>query len=459
MSENNKRLPACEVVQTCNDRLRGLSRRSKPRAWVLGALLSVAAPLSAQQPPPSTETYVIKAARFFDATTGTIKSNVSVVIQGDRIQSVGGGSPSNATLIDLGNATLMPGFIDAHTHIDDEFKSDYYKRFYTNTLRFPTEQAFYAEMYAHRTVEAGFTTVRNVGASDFVDVGLKNAINANIVVGPRILTAIHAIGSTGGHCDGPPIPPSRIHPNTVLEGVCSGPDSCREAVRTQMKYGADVIKICASGGVLSEADPVDVPQLTTAELNAIVSEAHAWKRKVAAHAHGDYAARLAVEAGVDSIEHGSFLSEQTLRLMKTKGTYLVPTRMAVFWVNKQSDIYPPQIAAKARAAYAAANNSFKLAVKMGVPIAFGTDAGVYPHGMNAQEFSLMTDGGMKPANALLAATRDAAKLLGIESEVGTLEAGKSADLVAVSGDVLQNIRATEKPIFVMARGKIVIRPK
>jgi imidazolonepropionase-like amidohydrolase len=278
-------------------------------------------------------------------------------------------------------------------------------------------------------------------------------------VGPRILTAIHAIGSTGGHCDGPPIPPTRVPANTVLEGVCSGPDSCREAVRTQMKFGADVIKICASGGVLSEADPVDVPQLTTAELEAIVSEAHAWKRKVAAHAHGDYAARLAVEAGVDSIEHGSFLTEQTLKLMKSKGTYLVPTRMAVFWVNKQASTYPPQIAAKARAAYAAANNSFKLAVKLGVPIAFGTDAGVYPHGMNAQEFGLMADSGMTPAAALLAGTRDAAKLLGIDAEVGTVEAGKVADLVAVSGDPLQNIRTTEKPVFVMARGRIVVQPK
>lgn len=450
--QNNRRF-------TTREKVRDSFFAKRVRALGLCAALAAAAPLSAQQPNvSSTETYVIRAARFFDATSGTLKSNVTVVVQGDRIQSVGGGAPSNAHFIDLGDATLMPGFIDAHTHLDDEFKPDYYKRFYTNTLRFPTEQAFYAEMYAHRTVEAGFTTVRNVGASDFVDIGLRNAINSNVVVGPRILTAVHAIGSTGGHCDGPPIPPSRIQPNTVLEGVCSGPDSCREAVRTQMKYGADVIKICASGGVLSEADPVDVPQLTPAELQAIVSEAHAWRRKVAAHAHGDYAARLAVEAGVDSIEHGSFLSEQTLRLMKSKGTYLVPTRMAVFWVNKQADTYPPQIAAKARAAYAAATNSFKMAVKLGVPIALGTDAGVYPHGMNAQEFALMTDGGMKPVNALLAGTRDAAKLLGIESESGTLEAGKWADVVAVAGDPLRNIRATEKPIFVMARGRIVVQP-
>jgi len=439
------------------------NRALRAAAW--SVLLGIAMPLISQQAnaqePGATpaETYVIKAARFFDVTTGTLKSDVAVVVQGSRIQSVGGAAPANARVIDLGDATVLPGFIDAHTHIDGQFEKNYYHRFYESLLRFPAEQAFYAERYARRTVEAGFTTIRNLGASDFVDIGLRNAINDDVTIGPRILTAIHAVGSTGGHCDGPPIPPSRVTPNTVLDGVCSGADSCREAVRTQMKFGADVIKICASGGVLSEADPVDVPQLTPAELQAIVSEAHAWKRKVAAHAHGDYAARLAVEAGVDSIEHGSFLTEPTLKLMKSKGTYLVPTRMAVFWVNKEADTYPPKIGAKARAAYAAALNSFKLAVKLGVPIALGTDAGVFPHGINAQEFALMTDGGMTPAAALLAGTRDAAKLLGIDAETGSIEAGKAADIIAVPGNPLEDIHATEHPKFVMARGHIVLQPK
>jgi imidazolonepropionase-like amidohydrolase len=242
-----------------------------------------------------------------------------------------------------------------------------------------------------------------------------------------------------------------------IEGICSGADQCREAVRYQMKWGADVIKIAASGGVLSETDPVDTPQLTPEEMSAIVSEAHKWHRKVAAHCHGDTAAREAIEAGVDSIEHGSFLKEDTLKLMKAKGVYLVPTRLAVYWVNKMVESYPPQIAAKARAAAAAHGDMFKAALRIGVPIAFGTDAGVYPHGMNAMEFGLMTDLGMTPAAALLAGTREAAKLLGVQDEVGTLEAGKIADIVAVPGNVLSDIHATEHPTFVMHLGHIVVQ--
>src|SRR4030095_4750683 len=192
--------------------------------------------------------------------------------------------------------------------------------------------------------------VRNVGAEDFIDIGLRNAINAGVIPGPRMITAAHAIGSTGGHCDNSPFPPDLIKPSGPIEGVCNGPEECRSAVRYQMKWGAAVIKICASGGVLSESDPVDVPQLTPAELSAIMSEAHTWKRKVAAHAHGDVAAKLAVEAGVDSIGHGSFLTDPTLQLMKQKGVYLVPTRLAVYWIEQQAYSYPPVIAPQARAA-------------------------------------------------------------------------------------------------------------
>ena len=225
-----------------------------------------------------------------------------------------------------------------------------------------------------------------------------------------------------------------------------------------MKWGADVIKICASGGVLSEADPVDVPQLTPEELRAIMDEAHAWKRKVAAHSHGDVAARLAVEAGVDSIEHGSFLTEQTMKLMKERGTYLVPTCLAGYTVNKDADTFPPLIGEKARAAYAAHSAAFRMALRLGVPIAFGTDSGVSPHGQNATEFSLMVDLGMSPAAALLSATREASKLLGIDDETGSVVAGKFADLVAVPGDVLADIKATEKPLFVMKQGTVVVAP-
>jgi imidazolonepropionase-like amidohydrolase len=272
-----------------------------------------------------------------------------------------------------------------------------------------------------------------------------------------MLTAAHGIGSPGGHFDDYPFPPERVKPDGPIEGICSGPEECREAVRYQMKWGADLIKIAASGGVLSESDPVDVPQLTPEELTAIISEAHKWNRKVAAHCHGDAAARLAIAAGVDSIEHGSFLSEDTLKIMKAKGVWLVPTRMAVYWVSKEADHYPPKIAAKARAAAAAHDKMFRTALRLGVPIAFGTDAGVYPHGMNAMEFGLMTALGMKPPAALLAGTRDAAKLLGVDGEVGTLEAGKVADIVAVPGNVLSDIHATEHPVFVMHLGHVVLQ--
>jgi len=428
-------------------------------ATILTAMLasaSAAVPAAGEEAaaPP---TVVLKAAHVFDSTGATLKDGGTIVVRGDRIVSVGGAAPGGVRVIDLGDATLLPGFIDSHTHLTMEFEKDYYHFVYNRIMRFPAEQALYGAQYARRTLEAGFTTVRNLGASDFVDIGLRNAINAAVAVGPRMVTAAHGIGSPGGHFDNYAYPPDRVKPWGPIEGICSGPEACREAVRYQMKWGADVIKIAPSGGVLSETDPVDVPQLTPDELAAIVSEAHKWNRKVAAHCHGDNAARLAIAAGVDSIEHGSFLTEDTLKLMKSKGVYLVPTRMAVYWTNKNADNYPPNIAAKARAAAAAHGNMFKAALRIGVPIAFGTDAGVFPHGMNAQEFGLMADLGMTPAAALLAGTRDAAKLLGLETEVGTLEAGKAADIVAVPGNVLSDIHATEHPVFVMHLGRIVVQ--
>ena len=403
------------------------------------------------------ETIVLKAAHIFDATGTALKDGGVIVVQGEHIVSVGGSAPAGARVIDLGNATLLPGFIDAHTHLTMQLERNYYLMRYHDLMRFPAEQALYAALYARRTLEAGFTTVRNVGAADFVDIGLRNAINAGVTEGPRMLTAAHGVGSAGGHFDEASFPPDRIRPEGPIEGICSGPEQCRQAVRYQMKWGADVIKIAASGGVLSEADPVDVPQLTLEEMKAIVSEAHAWKRKVAAHCHGDAAARLAIEAGIDSIEHGSFLTEDTLKLMKARGVWLVPTRLTVEYVVKEVEGYPPQIAAKARAAAAAHGNMFKTALRVGVPIALGTDAAVYPHGMNAQEFGLYVNLGMSPAQALLSGTRDDAKLLGIEGEVGTLEAGKVADVVAVPGNVLADIRATEHPVLVMHLGRIVVQ--
>jgi len=425
------------------------------------SFVTLCAALCAFATPPASAaatTTVIRARHLFDGVTGRLTEPGVVVVAGDKIVAVGAAAaiPADARVIDLGDATLLPGFIDAHVHITDEASENSYRDFYQGMLRLPAEQSYYAEQYAHATLAAGFTTVRVVGAGDWVDIALRNAINAGLVEGPRIVAAGHAIGSPGGHCDQPPFPPDRVRPLGPIDGVCSGPESCREAVRDQMKWGADVIKICASGGVFSESDPLKVPQLTPAELEAIVGEAHRWGRKVAAHSHGDEAARLAVEAGVDSIEHGTFLTADTLRLMKQKGTYLVPTRLAAWWSGRHADSFPPPIARKARAAATAGAAMMKAALQVGVPIAFGTDSGVSPHGMNAKEFSLLVEDGMPPARALLAATRDGAKLLGVETETGSIETGKAADLVAVPGNVLENIAATEHPTFVMARGAVFV---
>jgi imidazolonepropionase-like amidohydrolase len=446
------------MTTASNARVRRNHHTAAILALATGLLASASTPVRSAEAAAAPETIVLRAAHVFDSTGTTLKDGITVVVRGDHIVSVGtAAAPAGARIIDLGDATLLPGFIDAHTHLTLELQKDYYRFIYNGLMRFPAEQALYAAMYARRTLAAGFTTVRNVGADDYVDVGLRNAINAGVTEGPRMLTALQGIGSPGGHFDGLSYPPDRVRPRGPREGICSGPEECREAVRYEMKWGADVIKIAASGGVLSESDPVDVPQLTAEEMSAIVSEAHKWRRKVAAHCHGDAAARLAIEAGVDSIEHGSFLTEDTLKLMKAKGVYLVPTRLAAYWVGKEAETYPPQIAAKARAANAAHGAMFKAALRIGVPIALGTDAGVYPHGMNAMEFGLMTDLGMSPAAALQSGTREAAKLLGIEADVGTLEAGKVADVVAVPGNVLSDIHATEHPVFVMHLGHIVVQ--
>lgn len=430
------------------------------RPAVLAAALLPAFAAHAQAPAtalaPATAT-VLKAAHLFDGRSGTLVSPGLVVVEGKKITAVGANAaiPANAKIIDLGDATLVPGYIDAHTHIASDHDDDWAQGFYEGMLRFPVEQSFHAGRNARVTLLSGVTSAREVGAGDFVDVALRNAIDAGLTEGPRLLVAGHALGSTGGHCDSSPFPPDRVAPSGPLQGVCNGPEECRLATRLQMKYGADLIKICASGGVLSESDPVDVPQLTPAELTAIISEAHAWNRKVAAHSHGDLAAKQAVEAGVDSIEHGSFLTTPTLQLMKQKGVYLVPTRLALVWTVGHADSYPPKIGAKARAAGAAHGDMFKNAMRIGVPIAFGTDAAVSPHGINAQEFGDMVDLGMSPSAALLTSSQGSAKLLGIDGETGTLEAGKFADIVVVPGDVLQDIRATERPVLVMKQGVVV----
>ena len=421
---------------------------------LLGSMVAPERVARAGEPP-----IALKAKRVFTAVTGELLENAVVLVDDHgKIAAIGRVVPKGAILVDLGDATLLPGFIDAHVHLSGEMSDNWYRDFYHRMLRPPAEQAHYAARNARKTLLAGFTTVRDVGSADWQAVSLRNAIRAGVIEGPRILAANHSIGSTAGHADGPPFRPEQIAPDGPIKGVCNGPDECRAAVRFQIKYGADVIKFMPSGGVLSLTDPVDVPELTQEEMNAIVSEAHAWHRKVAAHCHGDEAARMAIAAGVNSIEHGTFLSDDTLRLMKKKGVYLVPTLFAGEWVGQQADRYPPAVAEKARAAAAQMQKMFQRAVRIGVPIAFGTDAGVEPHGLNAHEFSLMVKNGMAPKDALLAATREGAKLLGLADEIGTIEPGKIADIIAVSGNPLTDITATEKVIFVMQGGRIVKRP-
>src|SRR5947209_7722115 len=403
---------------------------------------------------------IIKAARLFDGTSDTLTQNAVIVVDGKRIAVVSPNVviPPNARVIDLGDATLLPGFIDAHVHLTEEAGDNWYLDHFNELMRQPAEQALRASTFARKTIDAGFTTVRNVGAGDYVDVGLRNAINAGLVPGPRMLVAVHAISATGGHGDREPVPPARGLPQEgPLNGVCNGADECRAAVRYQIKYGADVIKFMPSGGVLSLADPVDAPELSQAEMNAIVEEAHHWGRKVAAHCHGDAAAKMAIAAGVDSIEHGSFIKPDTLALMKEKGVYLVPTLMAGYTVGVKADKFPAAIAVKARAAHDAMFGMFRNAVSAGVKIALGTDSAVSPHGQNAHEFGLMVDNGMTPAAALRAGTQSAATLLGLIDRIGTLETGKLADIVAVPGNPLDDIHATEHVTFVMKDGIVVKR--
>jgi imidazolonepropionase-like amidohydrolase len=422
---------------------------------VLALALFLALAASAQQPPAAPHVVVLKAARLFDGVGDAVVNTAVIVVEGTRIKSIGGPAPAGADVIDLGDVTLLPGFIDAHTHLSGQGGDNFYLNYFEGLMRHPAEQALLASTFARKTIDAGVTTVRDVGSSDYVDVSLRNAIAAGYVVGPRMQVCVHAIGATGGHGDSDPIPPARGIPQLgPIDGVCNGPEECRAAVRYQIKYGADVIKCMPSGGVLSLSDPVDAPELTQAEMNAIVDEAHHWGRKVAAHCHGDAAAKMAIAAGVDSIEHGTFLQPDTLASMHDKGTYLVPTLMAGEWLGGRLDKLPPVIAAKAKAAIAARDQLFRNAMKAGVKIAFGTDAAVYPHGLNPREFAIMTRLGLTPA-AALRTTATSAALLGVDDRLGTLAAGKLADIIAVPGNPLADITATERVSFVMKEGTIV----
>jgi imidazolonepropionase-like amidohydrolase len=406
---------------------------------------------------PPAGTVVVKAARMFDGKSDTTVAGGVVIVNGKTIEAAGPdlAIPPGSTVIDLGDVTLLPGLIDAHTHITHERTADYNQGFVDGMRREVAELAILATVFARRTVEAGFTTVRDLGSDDMLDVGLRNSIARGVVPGPRMLVAIHALGATGGHSDRSGLRRDLFKELNEEDGIANGPDKLRAAVRYQVKFGADVIKFCASGGVLSLADEVDTPQLTIPEMTALCDEAHRLRKKVACHCHGDQAAREAVLSGVDSIEHGSFLSVETLKLMKERGTYLVPTLMAPESLMPNLAKLPPEIAVKVVAANESLSRTFAKAVELGVKIGFGTDSGVSKHGENAHEFELMVHYGMTPAAALRAATSVDAELLGIAKKLGTIEPGKLADLVAVPGNVLADITATKRVLFVMKEGVVL----
>jgi imidazolonepropionase-like amidohydrolase len=430
---------------------------------VHSACLSVLAQTPARitpEPPVGKGTIVLKAARLIDGTGAAAINNAVVVVTDNTITAVGpAGSvtvPANARTIDLGDVTLMPGFIDAHTHLVGRVLGD--PAGDNAPVRdFESFAAILSVENARATLMAGFTSIRNVGASGhFDDMALRKAIDEGWTPGPRIMTAGHAIGIRGGHCDENGFRPGLFDPG-IEDGVADGPEQIRAAVRYQIKYGADVIKTCATGGVLSEGDAVGATQYTFEELKALVDEANKLERKVAAHAHGTEGIKLAVRAGVSSIEHGSFLDEEGARLMKEHGTFLVPTLSASEAVERaaKTGILKGLRAEKALAAAAAARHAIKLAVANKIPIALGTDAGVIPHGSNAHEFVLMVQwGGMSNMDSIVAGTLNAAKLLGWDKKVGSLTAGKWADIVAVSGDPLKEIESVQKVVFVMKNGVI-----
>jgi imidazolonepropionase-like amidohydrolase len=409
--------------------------------------------LSWAQNMPAAKTVVIHAAHLLDVKTGKMLTGQTIIVQGDKITQVGSIRdqllPKDATVIDLPNATVLPGLIDAHTHIT--FTPNFgYSRLGISIPR----EALNGALNARVTLDAGFTTIRNVGADGFTDVALRDAINAGDVPGPRMLVSGPALSITGGDCDDNMLP---FEWHIQGEGVADGIGSVQHKTREIIKYGADLIKICATGGVLSHGDNPQASQYTLEEMKAIVADAHRLGRKVAAHAHGAQGILWASQAGVDSIEHGSYIDDAAIAEMKKNGTYLVPTLYLMDWFfeNAEKINVPAEMIAKGHEVMPAARKNVARAFAAGVKVGFGTDAAVYPHGLNAHEFAVMVRLGLTPLQAIQSATINDADLLGWSDKVGTIEPGKWADIVAVDGDPLADITTLERVKFVMKGGEVV----
>jgi imidazolonepropionase-like amidohydrolase len=421
------------------------------RSILAGAALMVLAGHGIAQ--QSSKVVVLHAAHVLDVKTGKLVSDQTIVIAEGKVVSVGASAdakpPAGAVRIDLADATILPGLIDAHTHLtmDPRFG---YEELGSSLPR----EALTGAKNARLTLQAGFTTVRNVAADGFTDVALRDAINAGDVPGPRMLVSGPALGITGGHCDNNLLP---FEYHAVGYGVADGIAAVQHKVRENIKYGADLIKICATGGVLSKGDDPQASQYTLEEMTAIVADAHRLGRKVAAHAHGAQGILWASKAGVDSIEHGSYIDDAGIAEMKKNGTYLVPTLYLGDWFleNAERNHVPDFLLAKAKAVMPAARKNVAHAFASGVKVAFGTDAAVYPHGLNAHEFAVMVKLGLSPLQAIQAATLNAADLLGWSGKVGSLEPGAWADMIAVDGDPLQDVTTLERVRFVMKGGEVV----
>lgn len=395
----------------------------------------------------------VHAGHLLDVKTGKTLNDQTIVIADGRIVSVGAAAeakvPSDAVRIELPSATVLPGLIDAHTHLTMDPKFGYERL----AISVPRE-ALIGAKNARATLMAGFTTVRNVGASGFTDVALRDAINAGDVPGPRMLVSGPALGITGGHCDNNMLP---FEYHATEDGVADGVAAVQHKVRENIKYGSDLIKVCATGGVLSLGDNPQHSQYTLEEMKAIVADAHRLGRKVAAHAHGAEGIRWAAEAGVDSIEHGSYIDDAGIAVMKEHGTYLVPTLYLGDWMmeNAAQIHMPPPLMAKAKEVLPAARKNIAHAFASGVKVALGTDAAVYPHGLNGHEFGVMVKLGLTPLQSIQAGTVNAADLLGWSGKVGTLEPGAWGDIVAVDGDPLKDVTVLERVEFVMKGGDVV----